>query len=119
MTESQLQLTVHFQDKASVLAASWCISNSDHVESSVLQLQVWQADGAIVVSLHSAPVIHRHVGVHARLPSSNGAAHRSWHKVPLYRGDPTAGNVHWEKHILLHWPGEAPLRRMDGDGSGF
>lgn len=112
-------LTIHFQDKASVLAASRCFRDSDHIVSSILQAQVWQAHRAIVVGLHSAAVIHRYVGVHPRLPSPYGAAHRSWHKGPLYGGDPNAGNIHWEKHILLHGPGEAPLGRMDGDGSSF
>lgn len=112
-------LTVHFQDKASVLAASCYFCDGDHVESSILQPQVRQAHRAVAVGLHSAAVVHGYVGVPPRLPSPYGAAHRSWHKGPLYGGDPDAGNVHWEKHVLLHWPGEAPLGGMDGDGPGF
>lgn len=111
------KLTVHFQDKPSVLAASRCLWDGDHVVSVVLQPQVRQAHGAIVVGLHPAAVVQRYVRVHPRLPSPYGAAHRSRHKVPLYGGDPAAGDIHWEKHVLLHRPGEAPQGRMYGDGS--
>lgn len=117
--ERHFSLTVDFQDMSSIFAVSCCFCDSDHVVSAVLQPQVWQAHGAISVGLHSAAVIHRYVGVHPRLPSPYGAAHRSWHKSPLYGGDPNAGYIHWEKHILLHRPGEAPLGRINGDGSSF
>lgn len=113
------KLTIYFEDEAAVFAASCRFCDSDDVVSCVLQPQVWQAHGAIVVGLHSAAVIHSYVGVNPWLPCPYGAADHTWHKVPFYGGDPTAGNVHWEKDVLLHWSGEASLGTVDGDGSSF
>lgn len=70
-------LTIHLQDKASVLAASCCFCDSDHVVPRVLQPQVRQPHGAVVEGLHSAAVVLRDVGVPPRLPGPYGAAHRS------------------------------------------
>jgi len=112
-------LTVHFQDKPDILAASCWVCDSDHIVSSILQPQVRQAHWTIFKGLYSAFVIYSYVGVQPRLPSPYISAHQSWHKGPLYGGVPAAIKIHWEEHILQHRPGEAPLGRIDGDGSGL
>ena len=109
--------TVHFQDEARILAAPRGVCHRDDIVARVLQSQVCQSHGPIGVCVHSVSIIHRHVGENPRLPDSYAPAHNPRHEGPLYCGDPKAGNIHREKHMVLHRPCQALLRRLYGEGT--
>lgn len=97
-----LLLTVDFEDQTGVLAAPCGVCDGDHVVASVLQPQVQQRHGAVVVWLDPADVVHRDVGVDARLPRPDAAAHQPRHERPLDGRDARARHTQGEEDVLLN-----------------
>lgn len=70
-----LSLTIDFQDKSSILAAACIVSDGHHVVAGVLQPQIRQDHGAVVVRLHAAAIVGSDVDEGAWPPDPDGAAH--------------------------------------------